>query len=72
MTFDDDAFNRLAPASLWKPDWADALERAGELDQRRREPWVRRRRILALAAVVVVLTALIALGAENARWFFEF
>ena len=49
MTFDDDALNRLVPASLWKPDWADAL-----------------------AVIGVVLTALIALGAENARWFFEF
>ncbi len=72
MTSDDDALDLLAPASPWKPDWDDALERAGELDQRRRQPWAGRRRILALVASVMLVIPLIVLGAETARWYFEF
>ncbi|MGD0274246.1 MAG: hypothetical protein ABSB96_11020 [Gaiellaceae bacterium] len=70
MTFDDDALNRLTPALPWKPDWADALERAGELDPRRRQPWAKRRLILTLALLAAVLILLVALGAASAWRFF--
>lgn len=65
MTFDDGALNRLTPALPWKPDWVNVLERAGELDQRRRQPWARRRRILAFAVFAAIL---ITLAAANIWW----
>jgi hypothetical protein len=71
MTFGDEALNRLVPPTLaWKPDWANVLERAGELNRRQWQPRARRRLILALAALAVVLIPLIALAAENDWWFF--
>ena len=66
MIFDDDVLNRLTPALHWKPDWAEVLERAGEVDPRRQQPWARRRLILALAVLAVVLISLAALGVASA------
>ena len=66
MIFAEDVLDQLAPGSPWEPDWTDVLERAGELDPRRRQPWARRRRIFALAALAAVLIPLVALGAANA------
>lgn len=67
----DEVLDRLDTFALpWRPDWTDVLERAGELDQRRRQPWARRRLILALAFLAAVLIPLIALGAANEWWLF--
>jgi len=71
MTFEDEVLNRLAPALAWRPDWADVLGRAGELDQRRLQPWARRRRILSLTVLAVVLIPLVVLGAVNEFWLFR-
>ena len=70
MTFNDDVLARPTPALPWRPDWADALKRAGELDPRRRQPWARRRLIFTLALLAAVLIPLVALGAANAGRFF--
>ena len=69
MTSGDDVLSRLTSALPWKPDWADVLGRAGELDPRRRQPWARRRLILALSLLAAVLIPLVALAAANG-WFF--
>lgn len=68
MTFDDKVLSRLAPKLPWGPDWADVLGLAGELDQRRRQPWARRRLILALA---VLAATLITFAAVSVWWFFR-
>jgi hypothetical protein len=65
MTFDDRVLNRLVPALPWNPDWVEVLARAGEIDQRRRRPSVRRRRILSLAGLAIVLISLIVLSAAT-------
>lgn len=66
MIFDDDVLNRLTPALHWKPDWAEVLERAGEVDPRRQQPWARRRLILALALLAAALVLLAALAVASA------
>ncbi|MGA9761525.1 MAG: hypothetical protein WBQ14_03785 [Gaiellaceae bacterium] len=65
MIFDDDVLNRLTPTLHWKPDWTEVLERAGEIDPRRRQPWARRRLMLALTVLAAVLIVLASLGVAS-------
>jgi hypothetical protein len=69
MTEQDALLEQLVGRAKWRPDWPDALARAGEPSVGHRR--VRRRVVVALVVVVAILAPLAALAAANDWWFFK-
>ncbi len=69
MTEQDALLEQLVAGAKWRPDWPDALARAGEGSAGRRR--LSRRVVVALVVVVAILAPLAALAAANDWWFFK-
>jgi hypothetical protein len=69
MTEPEAVLEQLVAGAAWRPDWPEALARAGESKAPQRR--LRRRLILALVVAVAILAPFAARAAANDWWFFK-